>query len=480
LSTRPSTPPLQALYAAGFSFRLNGDGKLYLRPAERVGGALLTYLKQHKEELVAGLTYTKSIRVGDGTFPYIPRWAGQVLAPADGYLSYDVETNLVDLSREIPQIALASASTNELACLVHPDDLGRFILVHHHLRWLGQSVSFDFWATAQHLQQRGDQEALAAWWQIADEGRLHDTMLLDMLLRLARDDSYPNPRGLDKIADEYADLAVDKNDPYRKRYGELLGMDWATVTDEGFWEYAVADAVVTKLAYTEIKWQVEHLLADFPGKSEILPDATAKYGLLTETLQVRKSIALSQIQRNGLAIDPDWVCREEHTLRNRLAEVTAVTAELCPGLYNVREDGSWEKTKTGGPKKNLEPLRQKLAGIATAITNAEDNDLTVYVPHTKKSGEVSTTLTFWRELADYDATGFLKYWVEVEELAKLVQFFGKLQGERVHSKYTVMVRSGRTSCSSPNVQQIPKRFTFRQAFIAALGAFLLTVDYSFI
>jgi hypothetical protein len=468
------------LYDFGFSFRLNEEGKLFLRPAERVTEEHRAYVHQHKAALVDGLTFTKSITISGRTFRYIPRWRGQVLTPSDNLLALDTETNLVDLSREIPQLALASVSASEQhSSIVHPTDLSRFLLVHRDVRFICHHSAFDFWAIEQHLRQRGEKEALALWWDIAASGRLHDSMLLDMLVRLARDDSYPDPRRLDEIGRDYAGLEITKDDPYRMRYGEIIGRDWDTV-DPNFFDYAIKDAIVTKAAYGEIRRQAEQLLADFPGRAEILPDAVQRFGVLTENTQIRKSIALSQIQRNGWAVDSEWVRREEQSLRNRLDELTAVTAELCPGLYNVRPDGSWERTKTGGPKKNLEPLRQKLVEIATALNEDEDNDLTLYIPRTKKKGDISTKLTFWDQYADYDPTGFLKYWSEVEELAKLVQFFTKLAGNRAHSKYTTMVRTGRTSASAPNVQQIPKRFNFRRAFIAAPGTFLLTVDYAFI
>jgi hypothetical protein len=50
----------------------------------------------------------------------------------------------------------------------------------------------------------------------------------------------------------------------------------------------------------------------------------------------------------------------------------------------------------------------------------------------------------------------------------------------VHPSYTTMVRTGRTSCRAPNVQQVPKDSAFRQAFVASPGHLLLAVDYSFI
>src|SRR5262249_58039715 len=50
----------------------------------------------------------------------------------------------------------------------------------------------------------------------------------------------------------------------------------------------------------------------------------------------------------------------------------------------------------------------------------------------------------------------------------------------VHPSYSTMVRTGRTSASAPNIQQIPKDSAFRQTFVASPGHLLLAVDYRFI
>lgn len=91
---------------------------------------------------------------------------------------------------------------------------------------------------------------------MVDENRLHDSMLLDALLRLGRDDSYPVPRRLDEIAREYAGLTISKEDPYRMRYGEIIGTDWNTV-EKGFFTYGIKDPIVTRLAYQEIRRQAQ-------------------------------------------------------------------------------------------------------------------------------------------------------------------------------------------------------------------------------
>ena len=45
--------------------------------------------------------------------------------------------------------------------------------------------------------------------------------------------------------------------------------------------------------------------------SDILPDAQEKFGLLTEAVQVKTTIALAQIMRNGITVDLEAVWRTE-------------------------------------------------------------------------------------------------------------------------------------------------------------------------
>src|SRR5262249_47409945 len=148
-----------------------------------------------------------TVSVGGKEYPYLRRWSGERLLPSDGYLSFDAETEVVDLRQEIPRIALAAASASETSsCLIHPSDIGNFIQLHKGLHFICHNAAFDFWVVEQHLRQQGAEAARQCWWQIADQNRLHDSILLDMLVRLARDDSYPSPRDLAVLARHYAGL----------------------------------------------------------------------------------------------------------------------------------------------------------------------------------------------------------------------------------------------------------------------------------
>jgi hypothetical protein len=505
------------------------------------------------------LSPTATVAISGKEYPYVRRWSGERLLPPDGYLAFDTETEVVDLKRYVPRLALASASAGEQdSCLIHPDDLGRFVLAHQGLHWVCHHAAFDFWAVEQHLRDRGEEQAQRAWWDIANGNRLHDSMLLDMLVRLARDDTYPNPRDLGVVAREYAGLEVRKEDPYRTRYGEIIGQDWGTV-EEGFFEYGIKDAIATRPAYLAIRKQALAVAEGFGRhSSDILPGARQKFGLLTETVQLKKAIALAQITRNGMVADLEWVRGAEVELRQELVQAVSdahaealkaitVAPSLSP-VYKVDGDGNFLTSgKTDTPAFDDTALRQLLSHIKTEVER--EKGFVLKIPNTKKG--ISRSVKLWADCEQFHP--FLGHWIKAQNLAKLVQFFtwfqdridlGQLAGalgaeeetlaralkpkrdqegmvsaarlakeaarrgrplgklglspERVvtavrslveanrqpfctvHPSYTTMVRTGRTSCSKPNVQQIPKDSTFRQTFVASPSHFLLAVDYSFI
>ena len=167
-------------------------------------------------------------------------------AAARSLLAYDTETAAIQ-GGEIPELALAAVYGDQgSAHFIHPDHLAQFVQQHSQAYWCCHNAVFDFWVTAQHLQ--ADPAALAAWWDIAGTSRLLCTMLLDQLIRLAQIDTEPINRDLATVAAEYCPgVHLDKADPYRLRYGELIGLPaeaWEDM-EPGFWQYAARDPIAT-------------------------------------------------------------------------------------------------------------------------------------------------------------------------------------------------------------------------------------------
>ena len=124
-------------------------------------------------------------------------WNGEHLGQAS---AADTETRAIRGQRCVPGLAILTVTDGARNRLVHPDDVGSFLLRHVDSAIVFHNVAFDFWVLNNHV----DEPARDALWRMAREGRLRDTMLLDALYQLARSDTFPKPRPLDVVARYYA------------------------------------------------------------------------------------------------------------------------------------------------------------------------------------------------------------------------------------------------------------------------------------
>jgi hypothetical protein len=418
------------------------------------------------------------VALGDRRYVYQKPWDGRPLT-VHGYLAFDTETEVPPDDLTVPRLALAAACAGgDASGLVHPDQLGAFILAHPRARWVFHHVAFDFWVVDRHLRDRGEGEARRAWWDACDSNRMSDTMLLDQLIELARRDADPRPRDLAAVGQLYARLEITKDDPYRERYGEILGKDWAEV-EEGFFAYAIKDPIVTYHTYRKMVLEAERLVDEHGRHSpDLHGDAIARFGLLTEAVQVKGAVALAAVSRAGMHLDPDRVRATESDLRARLGESLTTLRPLCPGLFKTRTDRKTGEVTlrvtagSGAPSRSNAALQAELARASERI--AQTTGRPPAIPRTKKG--LSQSVKVWAEHAGTDP--FLRAWVGYEELSKLCQFFAGLRAPVVHPRYRVLLRTGRTACSGPNIQQVPRDARFRRAFVPRPGHLLLAVDYS--
>lgn len=107
---------------------------------------------------------------------------------------------------------------------------------------------------------------------------------------------------------------------------------------------------------------------------------------------------------------------------------------------------------------------------------------------TEKSGEIKLTLKDMWKLEDMGITDkFLQLYTSFQHCQKYMSTymdpkFIKSDG-KVHPRYTNILRTGRTSCNSPNCQQLPSRdatYPLKLIYRAPEGAVLCATDYSHI
>lgn len=400
-----------------------------------------------------------SVSLSDEQIEY-GAWDGQSLE--NGPIALDCETSLVE-GHTIPRLALVQVSDGQQHFLVHPDQGERFIKLHADAEVVGHNLAFD----AAVLDQA--YPSLSVVWDWVEQGRAHDTMLLDMLIRLARRDEYPKPHSLAEVAAVYCKLQISKDDPYRLRYAEIIGKPLHEI-DQGFRDYAIKDAVVTWRV-----WQRQIKIAKSLVRRQVAkfdPAMIVKFGHLTENLQLKAAIALAAIERRGIHIDQTLAVRSGQEIRERIDElVTEVESAAGDGLFKRDRQGELIRSaKSYKPSRHDDVLRKRLEKVAAR------HDLDI--KRTPKRQTISTSTKTWSEHQKLDP--FLRSWVQLDEQAKLYQFFAGLGEKVIHPRYTVLVRSGRTSCSNPNIQQLPRGSGFRELVIPAPGHLLLALDYSYI
>lgn len=378
-------------------------------------------------------------------------------------IAIDTETELIK-GFDVPRVALISVSDGRLHRLIKPADLQAFIDQHANAHFVAHNAAFDFTVIRAALRDP------LAWVEVADQGRLHDTMILDALIRLGRDDSYPMNRDLGALAKLYLGLFIDKDDPFRLRYAELIDRPWE-LAEHGFFTYAIKDAIVTRKLWDVLTAIATKLIKPF--RSQISPGAEGSYGLLTESLQVKAAIALGQIERQGIALDQKQVAATKAKLSQEVSKLISDLQKLpeCVGLFKHSKSGSLILTASGKPATN----RLRLCEVLDAI--ADDLDLED-VPRSEKTRKITTSIKYWSQYAERSL--FLSAWGKLEEVAKLCQFFSGLQTDRIHPRYATLVRTGRTSCQKPNIQQLPREGGFREMIVPSPGYVFLGIDYSFI
>ena len=208
---------------------------------------------------------------------------------------------------------------------------------------------------------------------------------------------------------------------------------------------------------------------------QMLPDAVQRFGPLSEAVNVKGAIVLEQVSRTGMHVDRDRLLQLRQSKR---AEVEALVERLralpeANGLFKVDRKGMPMKTGTGLPSMHAKVLDRVLKDELARLHPAGLPE----VPR-NAGGTLSTASDHW--LPYESGSAFVKAWLGVRSVRKELAFLELPDSERVHPRYTTLVRTGRTSCSKPNLQQVPRKGGFRECFTASPGHCFLTIDYSFI
>lgn len=406
-------------------------------------------------------------------------WNGRRLS--GGRIAFDTETTVVDLTTTIPEFVCLSAHNGTRTVLVFQDGLSSFIEKHWDYDWIGWNSAFDWWVILQQLERNPVPWASTpqTWWCVAKKNRLHDGMLMEQLVRLGegRDNKGLFNRSLKMAAKEYLNIDVEKDAEIRQGFTPEMAANFKGV-DKKVWKYAANDAVHTWKLWENLEARAKAVEANIPVGLKPAEGVTARFGLLTEAIQVKASLALAQSTRNGFTTDLEEVKEKLEHYHGICESSLEVLVQYIPLLVKrYKKSGLLMlNPKNGFPKFNEYVIRDYLNGVRERF----ELEVPVVTRKDKKTGLPQMTIAgdWWSRHSDKDPV--VKAWSEYKDSLQTHGLLATILNPTalVHPRYDIIKKTGRTSAKQPNIQQIPKEGWFRGLFLSSPGSRLVVVDYS--
>jgi DNA polymerase-1 len=350
-------------------------------------------------------------------------WEPGMAMFTDTFLAVDTETEAIIKGAEVVPVIMQVCSLQERRVhIITAPHMGEYIkhLMARKQELVFHNAPFDLWVLEPYIGRDAIIEMVRA--NLVTDSSIR--YILHMLT-LGRD---CNKYNLEVASKNLLHIVISKDESLRLTF--KAGMELTV----GHTIYAASDAVVTSL--------IRHTLKDpYP----------------TESLQVSGYIALSSIGNTGMLVDRDYLHKVRDKLLNQINKLLSVMS-----LFGYRPGES------GNTKVLQEILRifEARAGVTLS--------------RTAKTGLIQTSekaLNAFRELPP-----FLAAYLEYEHLNKMLKNFCRedligIDG-RVHPHFSPLVKTGRTSCSGPNLQQVPRKEGLRGMYVAPPGYVLYAVDYA--
>jgi DNA polymerase-1 len=354
-------------------------------------------------------------------------WNGEKLGDL---IAFDCETEMITHESIIPElITLQIYDGNDTVYFVEADSIASFFDLHvsTNTKFIAHNAKFDMSVLQRYI---GDERLYSLY----DNNQVVDTAILFRLLHLATVGHLNTKYSLDYCVKRMTGIELPKDADIRTTFAQFKGHSPLQIP-QGHLEYAAKDAIATMMLY--LRLMPEIAAQDQMGT------------LLSHDIQVKGDWALGCIMRNGIGFDlarkEEWLKEQDETLLN-----------LQRRLANY----GWVRGQKG--------VNQRFEEILKWL------DIADKLPRTS-SGMISSSR---KDLEKFQNVPFIRDYLDFNELEHATNFVRGLDTNRVHSRYNLLLNTGRTSASKPNIQQVPRVGGLREMYIPKHGHVLIDIDYS--
>lgn len=344
------------------------------------------------------------------------------------FVAVDTETTMVPFYMTPDLVTMQAYSGGENVYYIPKNHIKQFLYTHRDSYFIGQNFAFDndvlqkFTSDSEYFYGR------------YDNNLNRDIGILYRLYHLAEHGFIPFKRNLALLSKIYLGKELVK-DETRENFGQFINAPIDAIPSN-YLEYGAIDAIATYQIYFRLMGDIRR------------HDKFNK--LLSHDIQIKGDLALLHIHKNGINFD----------LSQRDGWLNKVDKEMEIHA-NILASWGWVRGKKG--------IKDVYSSIMDRL------GLSNVLPRSEKSNELSSKA---EDLSPYRKYQFVASFLEYQSLEKASSFVRDFTGGSVHPRYNLLVNTGRTSCSSPNFQQLPKMGGIREMFVAAPGNTFLITDYS--
>jgi len=428
--------------------------------------------------------------------------------PTNELVAFDTETYLIrDGLIAPPMVCLSWADgAGNLALLGREDALAwwRHNIKRRELSWAGHNLAYDMVVMANECP-----DTLPHIFMAYLEGRVHDTMLREALLKNAAGTYSNKNEGLALLTKRYLnrDRSEEKKgvDAWRLRYAELVDIpvaDWPAAARN----YALDDAADTlKVVLAQARangW----VFASGAKTNQVLPDGS----IVDEKAQCRAALALQLMSTYGLLVDQEAAQTLEESYRDEANRLmlkliargikdksgkthTKVVRDL---IIAALTRAATDEQREAAHQLTVDARREFEAGEARAVAaeeKARPGSWTATRQHvarvaawgslgftmpTSATGRIKTGEEILETIEDEDIELLVEWTGADKRLSTYLEPMTSSTGHALCPSYDVLKRSGRTSSYNPNIQNFPRSGGERECFIPREGFLYVAADYS--
>lgn len=367
-------------------------------------------------------------------------------------LAIDTETTLISEDEPIPRLVCATISdgSDSVGIVAHDPDLESHLREAFRGRTIFANVGFDIPVILRRFPALYPDITSAL-----EAGRVHDVILQAKMVDIAAGEKSKTRRyNLGALVERYLPEDVcrlDKSDPWRTRYADLLGVAWERWPD-GARAYALEDARATALV-----WQALQFVR---GRWSFDPAHD-------EPRQVRAAVALAYQTARGICTDAARVDALDRRLEREILE-SAIVLER-EGL-----------ARWGGTKKSPRLVRNT-AAIQELIERVA-TERGVEVPQTKRGASTSESTIKSLGVPHGHPLAHAQRYGSLRTLRS--KAIPPLRAPVVRTDYDPLLETGRTSARgsklypSTNLQNQPRSGGFRECLVPRPGCVFVISDWS--